>query len=125
MNKIIKKDEYRGVLTPAQVDALTSIKNVGEATMHAGQEYTLVIEEVLLNHFGFSENDIKKFHQEVEHILIVVREAEGLGLDSVGLRTIRMLGEIAEIRKQRASLKDTKLILPQKSSQEIVNKLLK
>lgn len=125
MSKIIKRDEPRGMLTAEQVQALTETKNVGESMMHVAQEFNLIVEEVLMKHFGFSENDLKKFHQEVEHILTVTREAEGMGLDAVGLRTIRMLSEIAEIRKARATFESNKILLPQKSKEEIINKLLK
>lgn len=124
MNKLIKKEPRNQILNSEQIKELTSVKNVGEAMLQTGQEFLLVVEQVLMDSFGFSEKDLIKFHDEVQHIMTVVREAEGLGMNAVGIRTVRMLSEIAEIRKRRAEIEQTKILLPQKSTKEIVTKLL-
>ena len=101
VNKSLALPKQEISLTKEQITALTSVKNTADAMMSTAQEYNLCIEQVLMDHFNFTEKDLKKMHKEVEYILTVVREAEGAGLDATGLRTIRMLGEIAEIRKMK------------------------
>jgi len=126
MTKLIKQEQpTQQLATPEQIQAISTIKNAANATYAAAQEFTLVIEQVLMDQFGFTEEEIKKLHREVERILTVVRQAEGAGLNSVGIRTIKMLSEIAEIRQERERIEATGIKLPPVNQNAVIMKLLK
>jgi len=121
---IVKKKEETTLAQAMSRTAIENVESTGTAMMQTAQEYTLVIEQVLMDDFGFTEKDLKRMHSKVEYTIKVVREAEGLGMNSVGIRTLRALGEIAEIRKKRELQGKSGLILPDTKKEEIISKLL-
>lgn len=129
----MKKKTVNIITKPSQEDlakilsktAMQNVESVGTAMLQTGQEFLLAIEQVLMDHFGFTEEDLKKFHKELEYILVVARQAEGMGLSAIGPRTMRAVADIAEIRKQRELASKSGISLPQPSKEEIIKKLIK
>lgn len=118
------KDSSKNDIGSSLAHETSKITNIADSMMEVGQEYTLAIEDVLMNEFGFTEKDLKKLHEKLSYIMQVTHRAEGLGLNAVGIRTMRVMGEIAEIRKKRKELEQTGIALPAPSKAAILEKLL-
>jgi hypothetical protein len=119
MKKITKKQS--SAIVP---DWVPEKEKIGTAMYQAGQEFLLAVEEVLMKEFDFTEKNLKLFHQKLENILKVTREAEGMGLSCIGLDTMRAISEIAEMRLLKETANRSGILLPTPNKQEIVKRLM-
>ncbi len=88
----IQKDQ--AIMTPPSW--VPEVEDVGTAMMQAGQEFLLVVDDVLLRYFKFSEESLKDFHEKIKPILQGVKEYEKHGLSMLSQRSVDIVGDIIE-----------------------------
>lgn len=73
-------------------------EDIGNAMYATAQEFLLVIEDALVRYHQFSEEEIKRLHEEIRPVLKGVAEYERAGLSLLSPNDIQIVGDIAESR---------------------------
>lgn len=77
---------------------MANVEDIGTAMMQSAQEFLLVIEDALIRHHGWKEEEIKKLHEEITPVLQGVAEYEKHGLSLLSPASIEIVAEIAQAR---------------------------
>ena len=98
-------------------------EDTGTAFLQTAQEFMLLVEDCLIKHHGFSENEIKKFEGEVKEVLITLGDIERKGLSILSPNDMAVVGEIAEIRRKRLQFGRSGLTLPPVNKADVIAQL--
>jgi hypothetical protein len=104
-NSIMKKQTQLAVVDPKSivqtmekampewVKKINTKEDMGNAVYTTSQEFLMAIDDTLLRYFNFTEDDIKRFHRELEDILKGVKEFEEHGLNIMTPHSMDVIGE--------------------------------
>ena len=99
---------------PEFVQKVETKEDLGNAMYETGQEFLLVIDDVLERYYNFTPEKIKAFHADIQDILKGVKEFEKAGLNILSVDSTRTVGEMHEngelfdALKELAQIRNTK-----------------
>lgn len=73
-------------------------EDVATSMFEAGQEMLLVVDDVLVRYFQFTEEQIKEFHKRLEPILKGVEEFEKYGFNLLSPDSVKSIGNLVQTR---------------------------
>lgn len=103
--KLVSTKDINALMTPEELEKglaatlpkwIPQAEDLANSMMAAGQEFLLVVDDVLLRHFKFTEKDIKKFHDELKPILEGVKEFEKHGLNMLSPGDVEIVGDLVQ-----------------------------
>lgn len=109
---IIEKKDGKMELSPSHVQAIKDVERVGTAMMQVGQQMILVTEQILIEDFGFTEEQLQHLEEKQRQMLVTLAEVERKGLSVLSMHDMQSVAELAQIRHDRLLEKETGLILP-------------
>lgn len=81
---------------PQWVAKINNKEDMANAMMATGQEFLLVVEDVLIRYFEFDEKKIAKFHEQLKPILMGVKEFEKHGLSVMSVDAVGKVGDMVD-----------------------------
>lgn len=73
-------------------------EDIGTSMYEAGQEMLLAVDDILMKHYGFNEDEIKSFHAKLELVLMGVAEFEKYGFSLLSPHSVSAISNLVETR---------------------------
>ena len=109
---LVEKKDGKMQLSPSHMAAIEKTENVGTAMMQTAQEYTIAMEQVLIDDFGFTEEQLQHLEGRLREMLVTLADVERKGLSVLSFHDMKSVAEIAQIRYNRLIEQKTGLVLP-------------
>lgn len=113
---LVEKKDGKMQLSPDHIRAIERTEDVGNTMLQVAQEYTIAVEQVLMEEFDFTEEQIQHFEERLRYMLITLADVEKKGLSVLSFHDMEAISQIANIRYNRELGKRTGLILPEKKN---------
>ena len=81
---------------PEWVRGINTKEDMANSILASAQEMLLVIEDSLIRHFKFSQEDLKKLHNEIKPVLQGVKEFERHGLSMLSPGDVEKVGDLVQ-----------------------------
>lgn len=94
-------EKFKGLVKQTMPQFIAEVENredMANAMYATAQEILLVIEDALIRHHGWGEDNLKQLHKEISPVLEGVKEYEKHGLTLLSPGDISIVGELVETR---------------------------
>lgn len=109
---IVEKKSGKMELSPSHIKSIQEVEDVGNSMLQVAQEYTIAVEQVLLDEFDFTEDQLQHFEGKLRELLSTLADVERKGLSVLSYHDMEAIADIARVRYGREKEKRTGLILP-------------
>ena len=101
-----------GIALAQTAHAIKNIEDVGSAMAQTAQQYTLAIEDILANEFGFTDDELKVLEKRLKVSLTTLAQLERSGFNILSMNDMKTVGEIAKTKYIRLEQNSSKKALP-------------
>lgn len=109
---VVERKDGKMELSPSHVQAIKDVERVGTSMMQVGQQMILVTEQILIEDFGFTEEQLQHLEERQRQMLSTLAEVERKGLSVLSMHDMESVAELANIRYNRLLEKETGIVLP-------------
>lgn len=109
---LVEQKNGKMELSEKHIAAFKEVERVGTSMMETAQEYTLAIEQILVEDFNFTEEQLRHMEERLREMLVTLADIERSGLSILSVHDMELVGEIAKMRYNRLLSKDSGIALP-------------
>src|ERR1035437_10840092 len=92
--KIKVGTDNAGLVLATAAKELKNVEDLGTAAIQTGLQFTLAIEDILANEFGFTDSDLKKLEGRLKVSLSTLAQLESKGFNILSINDMKTVGEI-------------------------------